>query len=122
MELQARFFAKTGGGLYLQNIRELACALGVKVPGCRVAQLKYIVKYFITSLSVRTGCAALVVGNVEVGRERLNTEVTKGSTEITEKTEPRLGLGDTAKVHRGKGTCDGSEGAVPLSAADQVTF
>ena len=61
-ELQASFFAKTDGGLYLQNIRELACALGAKIPGCRVAQLEYNVKYFITSLSNRMNRKALGAG------------------------------------------------------------
>jgi hypothetical protein len=63
--------------LDLQNVKDLAYVLGVEIPERRVARFQYIVKYFITSLSVRTNREALVTGNEGVSRERLHTEFTE---------------------------------------------
>ena len=50
-ELQGRFLGKNAKILDLRNVKELACVLGVRIPGSRVARHCYIVKYFIISLS-----------------------------------------------------------------------
>jgi len=54
-ELQGCFFTKKAKILDLRNLKELRCVLSVKIPAFRVARFQFLVKYFITSLSVRTG-------------------------------------------------------------------
>ena len=55
--------------------------LGVKIPAPRLARFRYPVKHFIAWLSVRTRSGALVVGNAEVGGERLHTEFTEAGAQ-----------------------------------------